>query len=90
MSYIDQLIEERLGGDRCRLAELFKNDEILEELKKNSKDTGWYRFEEQTFDGEYLIKKDNEYICYQQDRGFKFWEKSFPTLYEAALFLFKK
>ena len=88
--HLDKLIESKLKGDKSRVNELFQDDSILIELSNNEHSNDWFRFKENTFDGEYLIKKNNSYVCYQQDRGHKFGVAEFENINQAAQHLFKQ
>ena len=88
MSYIDNLINEKLGGDENRVAELFYDNAVFNELVAQGKDSDWYHFEHKTFDGEYFVKTNNGYACYQQERGKMSQSMSFGNIHEAAIFYF--
>lgn len=88
MSYIDQLIEEKLNGDENRVVELFQDESIFDELIAKGKNSDWYHFEPKTFDGEYFVKTANSYMCYQQERGAKYGSMSFSNIQEAAIHYF--
>ncbi len=88
MSYIDKLIEEKLDGDKSRVAELFKIDSIFDELIANGKNSDWYHFEPKTYDGEYFIKVGSGYACYEQERGSKSHSMSFNDIHQAAIHYF--
>jgi len=88
--YLDKLIESKVSGDKKRILELFQDDSVFLELVRNEHSSDWFRFQENTFDGEYLIKKNNKYVCFQQDRGIKFGTASFENIAEAAKYLFKR
>jgi hypothetical protein len=88
MSYIDELIKEKLDGDESRVAEIFIDDKIFDELIAKGKNSDWYHFEPKTYDGEYLIKTGSGYSCYQQDRGAKSNSASFSNLHQAAIHYF--
>lgn len=88
MSYIDDLVQERLGGDESRIAELFYDDAVFPELISNGRNSDWYHFEPKTFDGEYFVRVGSGYACYQQDRGAKFNSMSFSNVHEAAVYFF--
>lgn len=90
MSYIDKLIQERLSGDETKVAELFYDGAVLNELASHGTDSDWYHFEPKTFDGEYFIKTGNGYACYQQDRGAKSDSVSFGNVHDAAVYFFAK
>ncbi|WP_417316005.1 hypothetical protein [Cycloclasticus pugetii] len=88
MSYIDKLIQERLNGDETRVAELFYDETVINELASHGNDSDWYHFEPKTFDGEYFVRAGNGYACYQQDRGAKSNSVSFSNIHDAAVYFF--
>ena len=88
MSYIDELIKEKLEGDESRVAELFVDDAIFNELIGRGKDTDWYHFETKTYDGEYFVRTGSGYICYAQDRGVKSQAMRFSDVHQAAIYYF--
>lgn len=90
MSRIDELIKEKLGGDEKRVAELFHDDAIFDELINYGRDCDWYHFEPKTFDGEYFVKCGNRYSCYLQDRGAKSNQMSFDSIHDAAIYYFTR
>ena len=89
MSYLDELVKNRLNGDKGCILELFQDDLIFVELIRYGKPNDWLHFEVKTFDGEYFVKKDNLYLCYQQDRGIKFGLEKFENITEAAKYFFR-
>lgn len=88
MERLDTLVQERLGGDKARLLELFETREVFEILKAGSQASDWYHFEPKTFDGQYLVETQNGFQTYQQDRGLKERVRDFASLQEAARALF--
>ena len=88
MSYIDELVREKLNGDENRVAELFKSESIFDELLAHAKDSDWYHFEAKTYDGEYFVKSESLYLCYKQDRGSKSQQMSFNNINDAAVYYF--
>lgn len=90
MKYIHKLVDEQLEGDFERVIELFESDRIFNELKGKAANSDWYRFEPASFDGAYFIKTHNGYLCYMQDRGFKFNQVNFADVEEAAHYFFKQ
>ena len=90
MSYVDKLIQDRLDGDEARVAELFYDAAVFDELIRHGKNSDWYHFEPKTFDGEYFVRSANGYACYRQDRGAKSNLASFGNIHDAAVHFFKE
>jgi hypothetical protein len=87
--YLDIIIDERLGGDKSRVVELFQDEGILIELNSNSKSGDWFHFEPKTYDGIYLIKVGGGFATYYQERGRTLTDKWFKELIDAATYCFK-
>ncbi|RYF38055.1 MAG: hypothetical protein EOO25_18015 [Comamonadaceae bacterium] len=89
---ISRLVDERLGGDRARLCELFGTREVFDQLRATGDAADWYRFQPATFDGEYLVElsaaQGGGFEVYQQERGLRSGVRRFRTLAEAARALF--
>ena len=90
MSYIDRLIKEQLNGNESRVAELFVDESIFPELIANGSDGDWYHFERKTFDGQYFVKTNSGFACYQQDRGAVSDSMEFNDIHQAAIHFFTK
>jgi hypothetical protein len=88
LNRLDSLVQERLGGDKARLLELFETREVFDLLKSANVSTDWYHFEPKTFDGQYLVATPAGFQVYQQERGAKSDVRDFSTLREAAAALF--
>ena len=86
---IDALIDERLGGDRSRVIELFQHEDVLDELNRRSKIEDWFHFEPKTYDGVYLIRFGNGFACYYQEKGRAQPAKKFTCLTDAAAYFFR-
>ena len=87
--HLDIIIDEKLGGDKSRVLELFQDEGILTELNSNSKSGDWFHFEPKTYDGIYLIKVGGGFATYYQERGRTLTEKWFKELLDAATYCFK-
>ena len=85
---IDFLIDEKLGGDKSRVVELFTCEEILDELNRRSKIEDWFHFEPKGYDGAYLVKSGKGFSCYYQERGRVLTNKRFQNLSDAANYFF--
>ena len=87
--HIDILIDQHLNSEKERVVELFKSDEIFDELNRNSKFDDWLHFESKTNDGDYLIKDGKWYAVYFQERGRIVSYERYETLQKAATCFFK-
>lgn len=85
---LQTIVQDRLGGDMSRLAELFQDREVFDLLKAKEQPADWYHFEHKTLDGEYLVETPSGFQVYQQDRGVRCSVRDFGTLQEAACTLF--
>jgi hypothetical protein len=90
MSYLDELIKEKLGGNERKVDELFLDDKVFNELIAKGQDDDWYHYEAKTFDGEYFVKLNGSYSCYRQERGSKSPPSTFDNIHDAAVFHFSK
>lgn len=89
LARLDALVEERLGGDKSRLLELFKSREVFDLLRISGLPGDWYHFEPKTFDGDYLVETSDGFHVYWQERGKKTAERHFSSLKEAANAFFR-
>ena len=88
LARLHALVDQRLGGDRSRLLELFDTREVFELLREDSSASDWFHFEPRTFDGEYLVEEAGGFVVYQQDRGARSNERRFASLRDAARAVF--
>lgn len=69
LTRLDALVEERLGGDKSRLLELFESREVFDLLRVPGQPADWDHFEAKTFDGDYLVETPDGFQAYWQERG---------------------
>ncbi len=86
---LKELIEQRLGGDKHRLLELFESREVFDLLRAAGEPGDWYHFEPKTFDGEYLVETPDGFQVYSQERGAKAAIQNFTSLHDAAKAFFR-
>jgi hypothetical protein len=82
-------VEERLGGDKSRLLELFEGREVFDLLRGAGQRADWYHFEPRTFDGDYLVETPDGYQVFWQERGSKTAVRNFTSLRDAAKAFFR-
>lgn len=86
--YINNLVKDRLGCDRSRLPELFKDESVFMNLQKLALDSDWYHFEPKSYDGCYLVRGVPGFQVYDQERGTMSNLRVFGCLSEAATHFF--
>ncbi|MCQ2032289.1 hypothetical protein [Stutzerimonas zhaodongensis] len=87
-SYLEKLITEMLGGDKRRVFELFKDEDVYQELVALDNKGGWLNYRENLYDGWHMIKHLEFYDVYYQERGVSFERRRFKILKEAAEFFY--
>lgn len=88
LHHLQRLFVQRLGGDRSRIGELFRDETILRQLEQFDEETDWYHFRPASFDGCYLVRGPAGYEVYEQDRGSKTHLRAFNRLEMAAAHFF--
>lgn len=86
--YLKNQVEQRLGGDRTRIAELFNDEELFIKLQDLTGTSDWYHFKPGTFDGCYLVRAFPGYQVYEQERGSMSNLRVFSELSDAATHFF--
>ncbi|WP_157900018.1 hypothetical protein [Rhodoferax koreensis] len=89
LARLDALVNERLGGDKSRLFELFESREVFDLLRAADQPEDWYHFEPKTFDGDYLVETPEGFQIYWQERGTKAAVRNFTLLLDAARAFFR-
>jgi hypothetical protein len=90
IEYLEQLVRERLEGDRSRIGELFADESVFQQLQAMARTSDWYHFEPKTYDGQYLVRSFAGYEVYEQERGTKSNSRTFSTLSEAVIEFFNE
>lgn len=81
-------VASRLDGDERRIAELFRDRDVFDELQAGGTDRDWYHFRKKTCDGWYLVEGAHGFEAYFQERGQISSLTSFATLDAAAAHFF--
>ncbi|WP_311223674.1 MULTISPECIES: hypothetical protein [unclassified Acidovorax] len=89
LARLDALVDERLGGDKSRLLELFESREVFDLLRAAGQPGDWYHFEPKTFDGDYLVETPEGFQVFWQERGSKVAVRNFTSLRDAAREFFR-
>ena len=87
--FLEQQIVEKLEGNKDRLLELFLDEAFFDQLVQISEGNHGFYFEPNSFDGEYLVKTECGYTCYEQERGRRGIYTDFPDLHSAAKHFFR-